>query len=189
MQKRLKPLLALLLVSFLSLPALAEQTTNPVAVIHTSKGPITLELYADKAPVTVANFLQYARSGHYDNTIFHRVIKRFMIQTGGFTEDMEQKNTREPIINESGNGLHNDRWTVAMARTDDPDSATSQFFINVRMNAKLDAGRGQPGYAVFGKVTDGFHVVKAIEKAPTMTYYGHANVPVEVITIDRIELQ
>ena len=162
---------------------------NPTVVMHTSKGPITLELYADKAPVTVANFLDYATSGFYNGTIFHRVIKRFMIQGGGFTQDMQQKNTKAPIVNESGNGLYNERWTIAMARTNDPNSATSQFFINTKMNTNLDAGRGQPGYAVFGIVTDGQYVVQAIEKTPTATRGRHGDVPVEPIIIERVEVQ
>jgi cyclophilin family peptidyl-prolyl cis-trans isomerase len=148
-----------------------------------------MELYADKAPISVANFIAYVKSGHYEGTIFHRVIKRFMIQGGGFTRDLEQDETGEPIINESYNGLHNDRWTIAMARTDDPDSATAQFFINVKMNSKLDAGAGKAGYAVFGIVTDGFHVVKAIEKTATMSMDEFANLPVEAVLIERIDLQ
>lgn len=162
---------------------------NPVLVMQTSKGPITLELYADKAPATVKNFLDYVKSGHYNGTIFHRVIKRFMIQGGGFTRFLEQKETRAPIINESKNGLHNDRWTLAMARTNDPDSASAQFFINVKTNSKLDAGAGKAGYAVFGMVTDGFDVVKAIEKSATMSMAEFANLPVEPAIIERIDIQ
>ncbi|HEB28319.1 MAG TPA: peptidyl-prolyl cis-trans isomerase [Porticoccus sp.] len=170
---------------------IAETATvkNPVAIIHTSKGPITLELYADKAPITVANFIDYAQSGHYNDTIFHRVIKRFMIQAGGFSKDMQKKNTKAPIVNESGNGLHNDRWTIAMARTNDPDSATAQFFINTKMNSSLDAKGKTPGYAVFGIVIDGQHVVKAIEKSPTMTLGQYGDVPVETIFIEKVLIQ
>jgi cyclophilin family peptidyl-prolyl cis-trans isomerase len=177
------------LLFMLAAEAQQPASSNPVVVMHTSKGPITLELYADKAPITVANFLSYVNSGHYENTIFHRVIKRFMIQGGGFTRDLEQDETGDPIINESYNGLHNDRWTLAMARTDDPDSATAQFFINVKMNSKLDAGAGKPGYAVFGIVTDGFYVVKAIEKTATMSMDEFANLPVEPVIIERIDIQ
>lgn len=184
----------LLLVLALPLTALTQTqetvAAKPVtAIIKTNKGDITLNLYADKAPVTVNNFVQYAQSGFYDGTIFHRVIQRFMIQGGGFTKTMEKKPTREPIINESGNGLYNDRWTVAMARTADPDSATSQFFINVRMNSNLNATRGNPGYAVFGEVVDGQHVVQAIEKVVTHTVGGYENVPVEPIVIETIEIK
>lgn len=167
----------------------AKTDKNPVVILHTSKGAITVELYAEQAPITVANFLAYAKSGFYNDTIFHRVIKRFMIQGGGFNKEMEEKNTNAPIINESGNGLHNDRWTIAMARTDDPDSASSQFFINTKMNASLDAGRGKAGYAVFGKVIEGQYVVQAIEKLPTMKFNQHGNVPVDPVIIESVEIK
>ena len=170
-----------------SLPGLAE--ANPVAIIHTSKGSITLELYRDKAPITVANFIDYAQSGFYSGTIFHRVKKRFMIQGGGFTVQLEEKTTKEPIVNEAKLGLYNDRGTIAMARTNDPDSATSQFFINTKMNTHLDKGRGKAGYAVFGKVVDGMWVVKAIEKTSTQAVGVHANLPVEPIIIERVEIK
>lgn len=182
--------IAFIVMAFSSHSTAEEKTSaNPIAVIQTSKGPITLELFADKSPISVANFISYAKSGHYNNTIFHRVKKRFMIQGGGFTKLMERKESNDPIVNESGNGLHNDRWTIAMARTDDPDSATAQFFINVKMNSRLDAGRGKPGYAVFGIVTDGFYVVKAIEKTATMTFNGYDDVPVEPIMIESVTIQ
>lgn len=164
-------------------------SSNPIAVIVTSKGTITLELYPKKAPVTVANFIDYAKSGFYGGTIFHRVIKKFMIQGGGYTRQMAEKRNNPPIVNESGNGLHNDRWTIAMARTNDPDSASSQFFINTKMNSRLDAQAGQPGYAVFGMVIDGLDIVKAIEKSPTMTFDGHQNFPVEPIIIEKVEIK
>ncbi len=164
-------------------------TSNPIAVIETSKGTITLELYPNEAPITVANFIDYAKSGFYRGTIFHRVIKKFMIQGGGYTRQMKEKYTNPSIVNESGNGLHNDRWTVAMARTNDPDSASSQFFINTKMNARLDAQAGQPGYTVFGMVIDGLDVVKTIEKSPTMTFDNHQNFPVEPIIIGKIEIK
>jgi cyclophilin family peptidyl-prolyl cis-trans isomerase len=164
-------------------------TKNTTAIIHTSKGAITLELYDDQAPITVANFIDYAQSGFYNDTIFHRVIKRFMIQAGGFTKEMQKKNTKAPIVNESGNGVHNDRWTIAMARTSDPDSATAQFFINTKMNSSLDAKGKNPGYAVFGIVTDGKHIVKAIEKSATMTLGQYGDVPVEAIFIEKVDIQ
>ncbi len=166
---------------------------NPTVVIHTNKGPITVELYASKAPVTVTNFLDYAKTGFYNGTIFHRVIKRFMIQGGGFTKEMKKKETKAAIINESGNGLYNERWTLAMARTDDPNSATAQFFINAKMNTNLDAGRGKAGYAVFGRVIDGQYVVKTIEKTVTTTVTTktgtYFNVPAEPIIIERMEIK
>ena len=163
--------------------------THPQVILHTNKGSITIELYPDKAPVTVANFLKYAKSGFYNGTIFHRVIKRFMIQGGGFTKDMHKKPTGEPIVNESGNDLHNDRYTIAMARTGDPDSATSQFFINVRMNGNLDAIGTQPGYAVFGTVIDGQYVVSAIEKVKTRRVGQYNDVPVEPVVIESVEVK
>ncbi len=164
------------------------QNTNPKVTLHTSKGAITLELYADKAPKTVDNFLEYAHSGFYDGTIFHRVIKRFMIQAGGFTRELERKPTRDPVVNESDNGLFNDRYTVAMARTADPDSATSQFFINTSINSRLNGRGDRPGYTVFGIVTDGRAVVKAIEKVETQQVGRHGNVPVEPVLIERVEV-
>ena len=186
----------LALLCWLSVSSMAQEASsteaakNPVAVIHTSKGAITLELYPDKAPVTVANFIDYANAGFYNGTIFHRVIKRFMIQGGGFTKEMQEKPTKAPIVNESGNGLYNDRWTIAMARTNEPDSATSQFFINTKINSFLDAkGKRQPGYAVFGLVTDGQHVVKAIEKTPTGRVGPFNDVPAEPIIIERVDIQ
>ena len=147
--------------------ALAE---NPSVRMTTSQGTITLELYPDKAPKTVENFLAYVDSGFYAGTTFHRVIEGFMIQGGGFTEDMKKKPTRDPIDNEADNGLKNDRGTIAMARTAIPDSATAQFFINHKDNAFLNHTGKTPrgwGYAVFGKVTDGMEVVDAIAKVPT----------------------
>lgn len=159
------------------------------AVIETSKGTITLALNADKAPATVANFAQYARDGHYDGTIFHRVIDGFMIQGGGFTKDMNQKSTREPIRNEAMNGLKNRRGTVAMARTSVVDSATSQFFINLVDNDFLDFSAPTPrgfGYAVFGEVTDGMDVVDAIAKVKTGSHGYYENVPEEAVVIRRV---
>ncbi len=159
---------------------------TPMVTLQTSKGNIVLELDAEKAPVTAANFIQYVKEGFYDGTIFHRVIPGFMIQGGGFTEDMKQKATRAPIKNEADNGLKNKNYTIAMARTPDPDSATAQFFINVKDNGFLDftspTMRGW-GYAVFGKVVEGQDVVNAIEKVQTTTKYPHQDVPVEPVVI------
>jgi cyclophilin family peptidyl-prolyl cis-trans isomerase/outer membrane murein-binding lipoprotein Lpp len=162
---------------------------NPVVVMKTSKGQIKIELYPDKAPVTVANFLTYVKSGHYNGTIFHRVIPGFMIQGGGMTPNMQEKPTRAPIKNEAANGLKNDRGTIAMARTNAPDSATSQFFINVANNAMLNyVGPGREGYAVFGKVTEGMDVADAIVNVPRKNVGMHQNVPVEPIVIESITL-
>ena len=159
--------------------------------LHTNYGAITLELDADKAPTTVENFLGYVTSGHYDNTIFHRVIDNFMIQGGGFEPGMKQKPTRSPINNEAGNGLKNTLGTIAMARTDDPHSATAQFFINVANNAFLDFLAPAPqgwGYCVFGHVSDGLDVVDKIRKASTGTKGFHQDVPKEDIVIERAEI-
>ncbi|GHT82804.1 peptidyl-prolyl cis-trans isomerase [Betaproteobacteria bacterium] len=158
--------------------------------LHTSQGVITLELDAEKAPVTVENFLTYVTAGHYDNTIFHRVIDGFMIQGGGFEPGMEQKPTRDPIKNEADNGLKNTRGTIAMARTNDPHSATAQFFINVADNSFLDfrAPNTQGwGYCVFGKVTEGLDVLDAIRQVKTGNKAGHQDVPVEDVLIERAE--
>ena len=159
------------------------------ATMETSMGTITLELDDEKAPETVANFVRYAQDGHYDGTIFHRVIDGFMIQGGGFTKDMNQKATREPIRNEAMNGLKNARGTIAMARTMVVDSATSQFFINLVDNGFLDFQSPTPqgfGYAVFGKVTDGMEVVDAIAKVKTGFAGPHQNVPEEPIVIRKV---
>ena len=157
--------------------------------METSMGTITLELDDGKAPITVGNFVKYATSGHYDGTIFHRVIDGFMIQGGGFTKDMNQKETREPIRNEAMNGLKNARGTIAMARTMVVDSATSQFFINLVDNSFLDFQTPTPqgfGYAVFGKVTDGMEVVDRIAKVKTGDAGLHQNVPEEAIVIKKV---
>lgn len=159
------------------------------AVIETSMGTITLELDDAKAPETVANFVRYAKDGHYDGTIFHRVIDGFMIQGGGFTKDMNQKPTRQPVRNEAMNGLKNSRGTIAMARTMVVDSATSQFFINLVDNGFLDFTSPTPqgfGYAVFGKVTDGMDVVDAIAKVKTGNRGYHQNVPEEDVVIRKV---
>ena len=159
------------------------------ATMETSMGTITLELDDAKAPETVANFVRYAKDGHYDGTIFHRVIDGFMIQGGGFTKDMNQKETREPIRNEAMNGLKNLRGTIAMARTMVVDSATSQFFINLVDNSFLDFQNPTPqgfGYAVFGKVVDGMDVVDQIAKVKTGFSGPHQNVPEEAIVIKKV---
>ena len=166
------------------------ETTNPIARIETSMGEIVLELDADNAPITVANFIDYANDGFFEGTIFHRVIDGFMVQGGGLTADMRDKaNKKAPIKNEAGNGLKNDRGTVAMARTQVVDSATSQFFINIDDNDFLNHTAPTPqgfGYAVFGKVTDGMDTVDAIRKVKTRNSGMHQDVPVEAITIQKV---
>ena len=166
-------------------PAPAAASARPVVALETSLGTIKIALDRDKAPVTVENFLQYVRSGHYDGTIFHRVIPNFMVQGGGFDADMKQKPTKAPIKNEASNGLKNRRATVAMARTNDPDSATSQFFINTVNNGYLDRAQAKDkvGYAVFGKVIDGMDVVDKIRRVKTTEVDGAENVPVEDVII------
>jgi len=180
--------LLLCLSILLSPVVLAEDTTlpNPQVVIKTSDGDITLRLFRDKSPVTVDNFLSYVDSGYYNGTIFHRVISNFMIQGGGFLPDMSQKDTGEPIVNESKNRLHNTRGTIAMARTNDPDSATSQFFINQRSNLKLDWAPGKEGYTVFGEVILGMDIVDFIASAPTGQVGPFGDVPVQTVVIKEI---
>jgi cyclophilin family peptidyl-prolyl cis-trans isomerase len=171
--------------------ALPLYAANPTVKIETSMGAITLELYPDKAPKTVANFLQYVKDGFYDGTIFHRVIKGFMIQGGGFTPDFKEKPTRAPIPNEAGNGLRNDTGTIAMARTSDPNSATAQFFINVADNDFLNYRAPTPrgfGYAVFGRVVSGMDVVNHIAAVPTGAHPPYADVPRTPVTIERVTL-
>ena len=159
--------------------------------LHTNHGAIKIELDAAKAPETAANFLAYCKAGHYDNTIFHRVINGFMIQGGGFEPGMKQKATNAPIKNEANNGLSNLTGTIAMARTMDPHSASAQFFINVKDNHFLDH-RSQTldgwGYCVFGKVVEGMDVVNAIKAVPTTTKSGHQDVPTEDVVIERVEV-
>ena len=165
-----------------------QPTENPRVQLNTSLGDITLELDGTKAPSSTENFVAYVTSGHFDGTIFHRVIPGFMIQGGGFTAEMAQKPTETPIANEADNGLKNGRGTIAMARTSDPDSATSQFFINVADNAFLDhtAKTAQGwGYAVFGKVVDGLEVVDKIVQVPTGQHGPHSDVPRETVTIEK----
>lgn len=173
------------LILFTGCNAMSE-SKNPVVTLETTKGNITLELYPEKAPETVANFIQYVQDGFYDGTIFHRVIPNFMVQGGGFTDDMSEKSTREPIKNEANNGLANENGTIAMARTPNPHSASSQFFINVKDNAFLDFQNETPngwGYCVFGKVTEGMDVVNSIVAVPTGNHGMHQDVPVEPIII------
>jgi peptidyl-prolyl cis-trans isomerase B (cyclophilin B) len=193
----MKKLLTLFVVMMMSFPVVHAQTDaqtgsqteaeNPQVTIHTNHGDIRLELFPQDAPISVANFLQYANDGFYDGTIFHRVISHFMIQGGGITPDMQRKPTREPITNEATNGLKNRRGTIAMARTNDEHSATSQFFINVEVNGALNhksmADSREWGYTVFGKVIDGMDVVDDIRFVPTTK-----DVPDEVVLIESVEV-
>lgn len=159
---------------------------NPHVVLETSKGTMVVELFAEEAPKTVENFLAYVEAGFYDGTVFHRVIPGFMVQGGGFTADLQKKDTRAPIQNEADNGLKNKRGTLAMARTNDPHSATAQFFINSVDNSFLDHTAKDPrgwGYAVFGQVVEGLEVVDAISGVATGNRRGMQNVPTEAVTI------
>jgi cyclophilin family peptidyl-prolyl cis-trans isomerase len=187
---RLLAVLALLggALLFVATPAQTDADANPRVRISTNAGDITVELYPDEAPVTVANFLGYVDSGFYKGTVFHRVIPNFMIQGGGFTTDMVEKKTGEPIVNESKNRLHNTRGTLAMARTNDPDSATSQFFINQRSNLRLDWTPGSEGYTVFGEVIQGMDIVDFIATAPTGNAGGMGDVPKQPIIIEDVVL-
>ncbi len=158
--------------------------------IKTNHGDIKIELFAEEAPVSTENFLAYAKEGFYSRTIFHRIIDGFMAQGGGFTADMNRKETKEPIQNEAGNGLRNDKYTLAMARTSDPDSATSQFFINTSNNDFLNRDTCQDGvgYAVFGKVIEGMEVVDLIGKVATGVQAGMQDVPNESVIIESVEV-
>lgn len=168
----------------------ASAQTAPVVKLQTSLGDIVLTLDAQKAPKTVENFVKYVADGHYDGTVFHRVIGNFMIQGGGFTANMDQKDTRAPIALEARNGLTNDRGTIAMARTSNPNSATSQFFINVVDNAMLNAPNPDGhGYAVFGRVTQGMDVVDKIRAVPTGNRGMHQNVPTTPVVILKATLE
>ncbi len=165
----------------------AQEKEKPVVTVKTSMGSFEVELYADKAPISVENFLTYVKGGAYDGTIFHRVIKGFMIQGGGFTPDMKQKKSGAQIKNEAKNGLKNEIGTLAMARTNVVDSATNQFFINTKDNDFLNyRNDANYGYAVFGKVTDGMDVVRKIESVSTTTKGGHADVPATPVIIESI---
>ena len=177
---------ALLALTLLSTSAIA---ANPQVVVDTNRGAFVLELYPEKAPKTVANFMQYLNSGFYNGTVFHRVINRFMIQGGGFTPNMAEKDTLPPVANEAGNGLKNDIGTIAMARTSDPDSATSQFFINLENNQFLNYQGDDPqliGYCVFGRVLKGMDVVREIAATPTGNVGPNSDVPKAPIIINSI---
>jgi peptidyl-prolyl cis-trans isomerase B (cyclophilin B) len=171
--------------------ATANSGDKVMVEMHTSKGLITLELDAEKAPVTVANFIEYVKSGHFDGTIFHRVIPGFVIQGGGMESGMKEKPTQAPIENEADNGLKNVTGSICMARTNDPHSATSQFFINLKDNQFLDHTEKSPqgwGYAVFGQVTDGMDVVEAIAAVQTGNAGFHQDVPVEDIVVEKVTI-
>lgn len=175
----------LILSLFISLNVFAKA---PVVVMETNMGAIEIELNEEKAPVTVKNFLAYVDAKFYDGLIFHRVIDNFMIQGGGYDEKMKEKPTKAPIKNEASNGLRNDTGTIAMARTADPNSATAQFFINVSDNTSLNyPSPDGHGYAVFGKVTSGMHVVNRIKKVKTGNLSGHQNVPMDAVVIKSVK--
>jgi len=178
-------IIALALCAALSPVASSQDAKNPRVAIETTLGKITVELFVEKAPFSVKNFLHYVEEKHYDGTIFHRVIADFMIQGGGFEPGLKERKTRDPVRNEAGNGLGNLRGTLAMARTDDPDSATSQFFINVVDNKRLDREntKDNVGYTVFGKVTDGMDVVDKIRAVETGLQQGFKDVPVKDVVI------
>jgi len=197
MKKLFTPFIVLLITGLCVLPAQA--ATHPPAKkgkshmvkLHTNQGTITLQLDAEKAPITVKNFEDYVTSGHFSNTIFHRVIDNFMIQGGGFEPGMNQKSVNAPIKNEAANGLKNDKYTIAMARTGDPQSATAQFFINTKDNDFLNYTAPHPqgyGYCVFGKVVEGMDVVDKIGKVKTGNLGGHGDVPKEDIIITSAEI-
>ncbi len=181
--------LALVSLCMLTMSSTGEAADEPVVVImETSEGNVTIELDPKAAPVTVENFLKYVDAGFYDNLIFHRVIPQFMVQGGGFDDKMSEKGAKHPAIrNESLNGLLNKRGTLAMARTNSPDSATCQFFINLIDNDFLDGKPGRPGYAVFAKVTDGMDAMDTIAKAPRTTKGPHGDVPVKLIYMKSIK--
>jgi peptidyl-prolyl cis-trans isomerase B (cyclophilin B) len=190
----IKSLLALLIVGAFIVPAHAASSTTPkgnlkMVKLHTNLGVITLQLDAEKAPLTVKNFIEYVNSGFYSNTVFHRVIPNFMIQGGGFETGMKQKATSAPVKNEAANGLKNETYTIAMARTSDPHSATAQFFINTKNNSFLDyPGQDSWGYCVFGKVVEGKDVVDSIGKVRTSSKGFHQDVPVEDVIITKAEV-
>jgi peptidyl-prolyl cis-trans isomerase A (cyclophilin A) len=173
-------------VGALAVTATSATAKNPVVTIDTSMGTIKVELFEDKAPITVKNFLSYVDKKFYDGTIFHRVMPGFMIQGGGFEAGMSQKKTEAPIKNEAANGVSNARGTIAMARTQIPDSATAQFFINLKDNTFLDANANSAGYCAFGKVTEGMDVVDRIKDVPTGNRGGNQNVPREDVIIKSI---
>lgn len=189
MKKLITLIFTLLLCSISPLSYSLDKGKSTMVKLHTNHGIITIQLDAAKAPQTVANFLDYVNSGAYSNTIFHRVIPNFMIQGGGFEPGMKQKATKTPIQNEAANGLKNDKYTIAMARTGDPHSATTQFFINTGKNDFLNyPGQDGWGYCVFGKVTEGMDVVDAIGKVKTGNRGGHGDVPTEDVIITKAEV-
>jgi len=191
MKRVLAVALACVILACSGTVAVAGEGKKPMVLMSTSMGDIKIELDPEKAPITVENFLTYAKDGQYDGTIFHRVIKNFMIQGGGMDKEMNEKKTRAPIKNEAGNGLKNDEGTIAMARTNVVDSATAQFFINVHNNEFLNHKGTSPrdfGYAVFGKVVEGMDVVHKIENVPTTARKGHADVPTEPVVIKSIKV-
>ena len=181
-----------LILCFVALGMMAgsARAANPVVVMETSMGTVKIELFEEKAPITVKNFLKYVEDKHYDGTIFHRVIPTFMIQGGGFEPGLKEKKTRDPIKNESSNGLSNLKGTLAMARTPKPDSATSQFFINVKDNTFLDKAKAQDGvgYCVFGRVIEGLDVVEKIKAVETGSSGPHDDVPSKDVVIKSITL-
>ena len=187
--RHLKAFGTALLTLLLAFSVQAATVNHPIVVMETSMGKIEISLDQEKAPVTVKNFLAYTKSGFYDDTIFHRVINGFMIQGGGFTKDMSQKSTQTPIVNESSNGLSNSRGTIAMARTNAPNSATSQFFINLVDNTFLNGSSSRPGYAVFGRVVSGMDVVDKIASVRTGRKGMHGDVPEMSITIKSVTLK
>jgi peptidyl-prolyl cis-trans isomerase B (cyclophilin B) len=189
MKQLFTALFALLLCCAMQSSHSSTQGKPTMVKLHTNLGTITLKLDAEKAPLTVKNFLEYVNSGFYENTVFHRVIDNFMIQGGGFEPGLKQKTVNAPIKNEAANGLKNEKYTIAMARTNDPHSATAQFFINVSNNDNLDyPGHDGWGYCVFGKVTEGTEVVDAIKKVKTGNSGFHQNVPKEDVIITKAEV-
>lgn len=191
----MRPLTIAVAVAFVitAAPVQAQQEgVNPQMVLDTSEGVIIIELFQDKAPLSVANVIQYAEEGFYDGTIFHRVINRFMIQGGGFGQDMVKKEVRDPIPNEADNGLSNVRGTVALARTSDPHSATAQFFISTVKNDNLDhrdKSEGRWGYCVFGRVVEGMSIVDRISRTRTRVFRGFKDVPMLPIVIERASIR
>ena len=191
MKRLFTALFALLLCCAMQSSYSSTQGKKTMVKLHTNHGTITLQLDAEKAPNTVKNFLDYVNSGFYDNTIFHRVIDNFMIQGGGFEPGMHQKKANEPIQNEAANGLKNEKYTIAMARTSDPHSATAQFFINTKNNSFLNYSSADTqgyGYCVFGKVVEGSEVVDTINKVKTGNNSGHQDVPKEDVIITKAEV-
>ena len=174
-----------LATTLMTVPAASEPAASPVVVFETNKGVLTVELFPLEAPKTVENILDLVDAGFYDGLIFHRVISRFVVQTGGYLADMEYRDAPRTVVNESENGVKNRKYTLSMARTADPDSAGAQFYINLNDNTHLDYRRGQPGYTVFGRLIDGMDVADEIGQAETATRGGMADVPAEPIVISR----